>query len=638
MQKLIRSERFPLIILMTITLLIGMITVRNYGESWDELQLYKYADNSLAAYSTWLRTGDIPFTGDWFENYGPAFMMFSTLTSQALARVGFPLPIVDIRHLLYFMTFLLGVWSLHEICRRWMSASAALGATLLFATQPLMWGHAFINPKDTTLLAMMLFSVHLGLKMHASLSEPQPDSALDALTSAWADSPKSTRRMIVAATLTWLTAILVLFGGTPFWRAWLDSSVRAAANGEVTLLSPLILSVASKLQSVTPEVYIQKIFVAFLQARAAVFWTFTLVLLWMYWRRLPSTFRVLGTILPASLALGFTSSIRIFGPLAGILVAQHFISQRSGVDATYHPVAQRSGRNTGKRSILMLVTYAILAIFVMYATWPYLWPDPIGHLVETVNIMSHHFWNGSVLFNGVEYAATDLPSSYMPALLAIQLTEPVWALCVLGLGVTVYDLIKKPHGSHDLIVLTILWLIIPLATFIIFRPTMFDNFRHSFFILPVVFVLAGVALDQVRKPLLQSVLIVALALPGVIGIIRLHPYEYTYYNSFAGGMRSAFRKFEMDYWGTSYREIALELNRIAPSKSAIWVEGPTHILETYARPDLRFYSTYEVERADHYDYVVTLSRHQDDLLVYPNAPVIFSVIRDGAALAVIKKP
>ncbi len=620
MQKLIRSERFPVIILMTIALLIGMITVRNYGESWDELKLYKYAGNSLAAYSTWLRTGDIPFTGDWFENYGPAFMMFSTLTSQALAHLGFPLPIVDIRHLLYFLTFILGVWSLHEICRRWMSATAALGATLLFATQPLMWGHAFINPKDTTLLAMMLFSVHLGLKMHASLFGPQPDSALDALTSAWADSPKPTRRLIITATLLWLTTILILFGGTPLWRSWLDSSVRATANGDATLLGPLILSVASKLQTVTPEVYTQKFFGAFLQMRAIIFWALTLVLLWLFWQRLPSTFRVLGFILPASIALGLTSSIRIFGPLAGILVAQHAM------------------RNAGKKSLLSLLIYATLAILVMYVTWPYLWPDPIGHLAETVNIMSHHFWNGSVLFNGVEYAATDLPSSYMPGLLAIQLTEPVWVLCVLGLAATIYGLVKKRPGGLDLIVLTILWLIIPLATFIVFRPTMFDNFRHSFFILPMVFVLGGIALDQVRQPLLQSVLIVVLALPGVISIVRLHPYEYTYYNSFAGGMHGAFRKFELDYWGTSYREIALELNRIAPPKSAIWVEGPTHILETYARPDLQLYSTYEVERADHYDYVVTLSRHQDDLLVYPDATVIFSVTRDGAALAVIKKP
>src|SRR5688500_17160243 len=351
MQKLIHSERFPLIILMTIALLIGMITIRNYGESWDELQLYKYADNSLAAYSTWPRTGEIPVTGDWFENYGPAFMMFSALATPVITSLG--LHSVEARHFLYFLTFLLGVWSFFEICKRWMSTIAALGATLLFATQPLIWGHAFINPKDTTLLAMMLFSVHLGLKMHDCLFGPQAGSAFDALTSAWARSSKFTRRLLIAATLIWLMMILILFGGTLFWSTWLDSSVRAAAGGQETFLSPLILRVASNLHKVPPEVYIQKFLVAFLQARALIFWGFTLTLLWLYWQRLPSALIILGIILPASIALGFTSSIRIFGPLAGILVAQHSL------------------RYAGRKSILVLAIYALFAIFVMYATWPY---------------------------------------------------------------------------------------------------------------------------------------------------------------------------------------------------------------------------------------------------------------------------
>jgi hypothetical protein len=620
MQNLIRSERFPFALLMTIAVLIGIITVHNYGESWDELKLYKYADNSIEAYSTWPRSGEIPLTGGWFENYGPAFMMFSTIASKALVDIGFPWLEVDIHHLIYFITFLLGTWSLHEVCKRWMSATAALGATLLFVTQPLLWGHAFINPKDTILLALMLFSVHLGLKMHDSVFGPKPDSVFDAVTSAWADSPRSTRRPLTMATVLWLLAILILFGGTPLWHAWFDSSVRAVASGDTTTLSPLILRVASNLQKVPPEVYTQKIFVAFLQARAVFFWSSTLALLWLFWRKLPSAFRLLKIILPASIALGFTSSIRIFGPLAGLLVAQHAV------------------RNTGKKSTLVLITYALLSIIIMYAAWPYLWLDVVGHLTETATIMSHHFWTGSVLFNGVEYAATDLPWSYMPVLLAIQLTEPVWVLCTAGLAVIVVGFIRRLEGSRDLLMLTVIWLIIPLATFIIFRPTMFDNFRHSFFILPMIFVLAGIALDQIRQPVLRVLVILALALPGILSIVRLHPYEYTYYNSFAGGMRGAFRKFEMDYWGTSYREIALHLNQTAPPNSTVWLEGPTHIFETYSRADMGMYSTYEVERADHYDYVVTLSRHDDDLSVYPDAPIIFAVGRDGAVLAVIKKP
>ena len=620
MKTLLRSERFPIILLMASALIIGLLTVRNYGESWDELKLYKYADNSLAAYSTWLHSGEIPIMGGYFENYGPAFMMFSALTTQALSRLGFQWLDVDIHHLLYFLTFLLGIWSFYEICKRWMNSNAALGATLLFSSQPLLWGHAFINPKDTILLSLMLFSVHLGLKMHDSLLGPQAGSALKTLTSAWTELPESTRRRLVTATIIWLIAILILFGGTPLWHAWMDSSIRATASGEETFLGSLILRVASNLHKVAPEIYIQKFFVAFLQARAVLFWVSTFALLGLYWRYLPSALHVMGIILPASVAVGITSSIRIFGPLAGILVAQHAI------------------RNTGKKSIIVLAIYAMLAVFIMYATWPYLWLDPIGHLVETVTIMSQHFWNGSVLFNGIEYAATDLPSAYMPVLLAIQLTEPIWLLSALGLAVTIYGFIKQREESRDLLALTLIWLILPLLTFIILRPTMFDNFRHSFFILPMGFVLAGIALDQVRQPLLQGLLILALAAPGLLSIIHLYPYEYMYYNSFAGGVGGAFRRFELDYWGTSYRETALELNKIAPPDSTVWLEGPTHIFETYSRPDVEIYSTYEVKRADHYDYVVTLSRHQDDLSVYPNAPVIFSVTRDGAVLAVIKKP
>ena len=211
-------------------------------------------------------------------------------------------------------------------------------------------------------------------------------------------------------------------------------------------------------------------------------------------------------------------------------------------------------------------------------------------------------------------------------------------LSALGLAVTVIGLMKKREGSVDLLALALIWFILPLATFIIRRPTMYDNFRQAFFILPMVFVLAGVVFDQIRRPLIQGILILLLIAPGIVSIIKLHPYEYTYYNSLVGGLGGAFRKFELDYWGTSYREIALELNRIAPPNGAIWVEGPTHLFDTYARPDLRLYSTYEAERTEHYDYVIALSRLQADLLAYPDTPVIFSVTRDGAVLAVIKKP
>ena len=80
------------------------------------------------------------------------------------------------------------------------------------------------------------------------------------------------------------------------------------------------------------------------------------------------------------------------------------------------------------------------------------------------------------------------------------------------------------------------------------------------------------------------------------------------------------------------------LNGIAPANGTIWVEGPAHLLQLYARPDIKIYSTYEVERADHYDYVVALTRYNLDLSTYPNGSIVHTVEREGSSFTVIKKP
>jgi len=226
----------------------------------------------------------------------------------------------------------------------------------------------------------------------------------------------------------------------------------------------------------------------------------------------------------------------------------------------------------------------------------------------------------------------------MPVLLAIQLTEPVWVLFAIGLVVAIYGAIKRRTESLELLALTLIWFVLPLVTFVIVRPTMYDNFRQSFFIVPPIFFMAGLAFEQIRKPVLQSALIALVVLPGLITSVKLHPYEYIYYNQFVGGVNDAAHRFELDYWGTSYREAAQELNHMAPSNANVWVDGPAHILETYARSDFHLYSAYEAERADHYDAVVTLARYNQEKTSFPDASIVYAVSRDGAVLTVIKKP
>jgi len=602
MTRLFRYTTIRWVILAAIVAL-GLAITPHYGESWDERQFFKYADHALEAYFTWPRTGTIPLTGNTYDNYGPAYVMVTAMGARLLSLV-LPWSTTDLRHLVYFATFVVGLWAFHRLCRRWLSKTAAIGATMLLGTQPVIWGHAFISPKDIPFLTFFVLTLVLGLEMVDSSGADSKQAA--------ATPP---RRPVLLLTAAWLVAVVGLVVVTPVVHSWIESLVQAAAAGQANILT----SIATDIRSVDPAVYIEKYFVLFLRIRA-VFLLLLTAVVGMLWRNAPNAVRRLAAVAPAALALGFSTSIRILGPLAALIVAAYAVWKY------------------GRRALPLLLTYVVLALFTMYATWPYLWPDPLGHLAESALVMSRYPWQGMVLFNGTFYPSTDLPSSYLPVLLAIQFTEPAWLLILAGTAIAIFETTRKRRASRDLLILTSVWCVLPLIGFVVTRSPLYDNFRQVLFVLSPMFMLAGLVFEKLRRIPLQVAVIALAVLPGIVDGVCLHPYEYIYYNRLVGGVQGAFRRYELDYWGTSYREAAAYLARAAPVNASVWVEGPTHLLQEYARPDLKIYSTYESERSDHYDYVVALTRFDLDLQSYPEAPVDHVIERQGALLTVIKKP
>jgi hypothetical protein len=475
---------------------------------------------------------------------------------------------------------------------------------LLFATQPVFWGHAFISPKDIPFLTFFLLSLLFGFRM---VDAVKPVS-FETVT-------QRTKWTLLTLTMLWLVTLFGLFMATNLVHTWINDLVQAAAAGQANIIS----SIASDIQKVKPEIYTQKYFVFYLRAGSVFFVLSALILIW-FWRKIPSAFHFLLSIAPAAILLGISTSIRVLGPFAGLMVIGYALWK------------------SGTKALPVLIAYGVVTLIAMYLTWPYLWPDPIGHFFESARVMAEYPWKGQVLFNGVMYTSTDIPRSYLPVLLGIQLTEPVWFLFAAGLAVVVYGTIKRQEETIVLLVLTLVWFILPLLSFVVTRSPLYDNFRQVFFILPPVFIMAGLVFEKIKHPLLQTALIGLLLIPGIVDGISLHPYEYIYYNRFIGGVQAAFRKYELDYWGTSYREAANYLNETAPSNASIWAEGPVQILQLYARPDLKIFSTFEVARADHYDFVVATTRYNLDLQSYPNARIVYTIERDGSPLTVIKEP
>jgi hypothetical protein len=239
-----------------------------------------------------------------------------------------------------------------------------------------------------------------------------------------------------------------------------------------------------------------------------------------------------------------------------------------------------------------------------------------------------------VYFYGALYPADDLPGRYLPVMMFITLTEPVWFVAGLGFVITAVKTVRK-RIQWETLLPTLGWFAIPFVYVLIRQPPMYDGFRHFLFIIPPVFVLAGIALDSafdwLKRPILQGALLLALLLPGILPGIYLHPYQYTYYNQFVGGTGEAAQRFETDYWLTCYKESVEQLIPIAEEKRIrLFVKREVSIAAYYAPKviKVRMYKSRVVSRGH---YVLLHSRANPGLQVLKDInPYFMRVERDGA--------
>jgi hypothetical protein len=173
------------------------------------------------------------------------------------------------------------------------------------------------------------------------------------------------------------------------------------------------------------------------------------------------------------------------------------------------------------------------------------------------------------------------------------------------------------------------------------KPAMYDGIRHFLFIIPPVFIFSGFAFESIfeRTPYywLRAILFFFFLLPGVQEIVRLHPYEYTYYNSFVGGTEIAFRNYETDYWLTCYKDAVDELNRISDPIN-LFVHREAYIANYYADSNI---TTHELRGAadevQSGDYVLVNTRTNEDRRILKDIPSLMEIRRGKALFCVIKR-
>lgn len=185
LKTITKNETFYLSLLIMINLIVGIASLSDYGESWDEARLYSYADQSIQAYQALFDPKIlVDFGDDDLRYYGPAYLLGMSLLLHGLQDLFHQVPRIDLWHLGNFVCFQFGLICFYFLSRRFTGILPALTTTALFSSQPLLWGHGFINPKDIPFMAFFMASILVGLKMLDEL-EKQDFSLKTLINNSW---------------------------------------------------------------------------------------------------------------------------------------------------------------------------------------------------------------------------------------------------------------------------------------------------------------------------------------------------------------------------------------------------------------------------------------------------------------------
>jgi hypothetical protein len=220
-------------------------------------------------------------------------------------------------------------------------------------------------------------------------------------------------------------------------------------------------------------------------------------------------------------------------------------------------------------SALRLSPALLLAYLMMILAWPWAALSPLNP-IRGLLAFSEFQYDIRTVLAGQVYEMASTPRLYVPIYILIRL--PLLALLGAALAIMFASLPRLAAGSTQLqrkdIALVALTVIFPVACQVIWHGPAFTGMRHFLFVIPALAVLAGVGLDTAatavatRGRAVGSGVLAAVTagfLLDAVTLVRLHPYEYLFYNPVVGGLEGASRRYDLDYWFGSMPEALHQL-------------------------------------------------------------------------------
>jgi hypothetical protein len=252
-------------------------------------------------------------------------------------------------------------------------------------------------------------------------------------------------------------------------------------------------------------------------------------------------------------------------------------------------------------------------------------------------------WNEYVLYLGTHYRGQEMPWHYPYVLLGVTL--PTFYLAFIGYSIarmlvryTRGFAFRCPDRECEVAILALLWVLVPTAAQAFSSAPMYDGIRHYLVVLPALAVLNALGIVGMYRAASRagarpifSLVSVSLFAALLETNIRIHPYQIVYFNQLTGGIPGAKGRFDLDYWGQSFKEAAAYLNKSIPVGSRVWLtpHGTHHFPLDTSRARLS---------KNYPDYKVNLIRGMmktwdtDDDYLAPRRPPVYEVIVDDTPI------
>ncbi len=257
-----------------------------------------------------------------------------------------------------------------------------------------------------------------------------------------------------------------------------------------------------------------------------------------------------------ALACAFLIDIRILGAVVPLLTV------------VLLPACWLARRRRGETTPLAwkpLLGFALLTMLFVTLFWPILWRNPPLHLYRAFREMSSYPWGGSVLYRGAIIKASRLPWHYLPWWMLISTPIVYSLLFAVGVGRFVAEALRRPVHFLARRPADLAWVaafFLPLGAVIGLHATVYDGWRHLYFIYPAFLFLAVLGFVTLfglarRVRFAVPAFVAACAVPVAATawtMVRDHPYQNVYFNALAGpDLQTIKGRYELDYWGLSAR-------------------------------------------------------------------------------------